>query len=206
MKRWQTFTLTNENQVTNLLSFIRYFTIMGAIWTPPEFGVNCALCWAAGETPNKLHCFLGDISMGALWHAGLPVPPNDFYVLKQLAGGPCQYQYEGDNYKIYLTYELGFSSLIAKTPTNEDIFSSNPLVQCEQYFPNDLTEPPNRHYHGGFAYITSMESLILDVEAIIPIRRESARFEVHPGPGRIIDVRVADSYLQQNMLVQLDKS
>ena len=179
---------------------------MGAIVLPTVPGDDCVHCYGPGETPNKLHCFLGDVSMGTNWHGGLPVPPNDFYVLHQDSVLPCLFRHLGPLYDISVWFRAGSTIFDAVAIAGANIFRNAPLVACEHYFTNDFTEPPARFYFGGFAYITTMEELAAEVNQVVPVRPESARFEVHPGPGRIIDVRLADSHLRQNILVQLDKS
>lgn len=67
---------------------------------PPVVGENCAFCddvhWPAGATPKFIHLTAIDLEECPAADVG---PPNGIWVLQQLDGWPCDWEYDDGKVK-----------------------------------------------------------------------------------------------------------
>lgn len=103
---------------------------------PPIAGDNCALCFAAGETPLFLSVQVTGIE---------PCPPalhdmpNGFYTLKQKDIDPCTWHYTDDWHEMQLEYSDGHSGFWIRDVDDNALqyFWGATAVNCDVYFDND---------------------------------------------------------------------
>lgn len=111
---------------------------------PVPAGDACTLCWGngkafgVGETPESITVVIQNVEKGPTWIAGDGEPPNGTFELLQNESLPCRFEFEDDDFRMFLTYVPPFAgfSAAAKNPLLQAFLDTIP--PCGTFFTNEV--------------------------------------------------------------------
>lgn len=112
------------------------------LWIPPGMwaGNHCQHgdpeLWATNEAPRWVKCqFWGIIDCGF----GPPTAINTLFILEQVPGFPCLWEYDDGTYHVYWYLEAARSTLVQHVSPSPATywFADQPLLKAQTNFVND---------------------------------------------------------------------
>jgi len=178
---------------------------MGIIPTPSEYGVNCAACWPAGETPKYLKVFFSGIKMGDLWLPEYGSPQNGYFDVKQVSGSPCDWYGDTSSYtRVWYEVTADTSYLKMKTPGTESQFLKTYDEGCVKSFVNSIQDPKWAHFCGGTAYVCEPMTLAAVIASVTPLADPDPRMECFPMDLPHVAIRYAGKKDATNIVIEFD--
>lgn len=158
---------------------------MGIPIVPPDkiAGVGCATCFDVDQTPEFLHCAIGNIWFNPAAVPPLPPPPSGVFTLTYSA--PCGWNWVDGFWQIsYLHTVAGSVIKIREHTTLAGVVGSD--VACNSWFELTHRIGPPPIYDDGFALVTmTSDCPIVSLSALA----ESVGLE--PGADLLADPFVA---------------
>ena len=153
---------------------------MGTPVEPIEYAADCLTCFAAGKAPKIAHLVFRNVNKCPLSERTIP---NDIeFLLTQIIGSPCAWQYIDDLYAITLTYTPTYSQIYAKFQPYYPFFGCTIEVTCVKDFGNELTEGTCAWDVWGWGGAAHFWWLNDEIPGLLC---ETMGF--HPGPGNLFD-------------------
>ena len=133
---------------------------------PPEFGIDCSLCYPAGETPKYLYLNIAGIELCPAASPSLPSPANGLWRLEPSA--PCIWSFDNASYGLILVRSVGtsFLTISSISPDFVQFFASG--NQCQTEYDTNEEHCGISNYFGGSVKIYTQRkefylSLNLDI-------------------------------------------
>lgn len=179
---------------------------MGIEPKPITPGNNCLLCFPAGETPDYVKVFFGDIKRGDLWLPSWGMPPNGYWDYNQSLTVPCTFATNIPGVQGSLHWTATGALLLFSVNPGIGVFSGNDPANCQRYFTNTYTNPATSIFYGGFGFVCTPQEMAEWIALATPVTGPDPRMELFPGDNGIIDIRFANKQDGTNFYLQLDSS
>lgn len=116
-----------------------------------EYCNDCVACFPINKTPKFVYVSFAGIQTGALWIPGFSPPPNGIFKLESV--GACLWTGGTATYVFDWKSNLPGTLILATEMILQIAFSYNDPASCVTAGSNQITQPPDRIYHGGKAKI-----------------------------------------------------
>lgn len=112
---------------------------------PVPAGDACTVCWGidkpfgGSQTPETITVVIEGVEKGPTWITGDGEPPNGTFKLLQVEPIPCQFEFEDDDFHMFLLYVPPFAGFqaLSKNPLLQAFFDTIP--PCGTFFTNETT-------------------------------------------------------------------